>query len=207
MTERKVIIGIDPGLAHTGIAVVVDPDTILHACTVRTEADGPTPSFTLAMSRARWVATEVVRLLEEYREAIDTVVIEGYEDFGGGHLRTARNRWTTPIVCALIGDALERRGYTVVWQSASVVMAQYREYKTRWKAGQRGLVGGDSELANDHERSAACHALAYLASAKREARREAVRGGSPLAARARMRPPAHEDGMRPGAGGRKGEQR
>jgi hypothetical protein len=45
---------------------------------------------------------------------------------------------------------------------ASLVMTHYAGYKQMWAAGQKGIIPGDELVTNDHERSAACHASAYI---------------------------------------------
>lgn len=160
----SIVVGIDPGLANTAIVVVVDGH-ITGARTVTTKGSG-TPDFPTVMERGSRICAEVERVMADLWN-VEAVAIEGYEDFGGGHLRNRNgrpipNRWTTPAVCALIGARLGSLGYTVVWQRPSVVMARYAAHKRFWADGKSGLVSGDERLTNDHLRSAAAHALAYI---------------------------------------------
>jgi hypothetical protein len=163
-----VIVGVDPGLAHTAsVAVCVRPVKIVAAYTITTKAAGPKPDFPTVMERGA-VITERLGLFLATLPNVATIAIESYEDIGGGVKRIAKNgklipnRWTTPAVCALIGAKLTALGYSVVWQSPSVVMTRYRDYKRAWSDGRTGLVPGDHLLTNDHLKSAACHALAYI---------------------------------------------
>ena len=158
-----IIVGIDPGLANTAVTALEDGRFIL-AKTIKTPADGK-PQFPEVMARGMSIARQVEQAIKPLPIMDVTVAIEGYEDFGGGHLQSRKgkpipNRWTTPAVCALIGMRLEMAGYKVVWQRPSVVMRQYAPYKQQWEA-KRSIVPGDELLTNDHLRSAGCHALAW----------------------------------------------
>ncbi|MDA3936945.1 MAG: hypothetical protein PF636_08870 [Actinomycetota bacterium] len=160
------LIVIDPGLANTAV-LTVDDGRITSSQTWTTKAHGPKPTFAEVMERGNLLADRLFELLTmpENREA--TVVIEAYEDFGGGHLRIRKgkpipNRWTTPVICALLGNTAETCLNDVVWQLASLVMTHYAGYKQMWAAGQKGIIPGDELVTNDHERSAACHAIAYI---------------------------------------------
>ncbi len=171
MSRPRIVVGIDPGLESTALVVFTD-GRITDACTFTTKARGPRPDFASVIERGSSQAQRVVEALSEI-EHVDAVAIEEYEDFGGGHLRTRNNkpiplRWTTPAVCALIGAQVDALGYAVTWQRPSLVMAHYREYKARWAAKQFGIVPGDELLTNDHTRSAACHALAWIAANRTE---------------------------------------
>ncbi len=162
---KTTVVGIDPGLANTAV-VVLEDGRVTVSKTIATKGEGPRPSFESVMARGLYIAREVADTCDPLWN-VTAVAIEGYEDFGGGHLRTREgkpipNRWTTPAVCALLGQTLISRNYPVVWQRASVVMRQYGPYKAAWRKGQRGVVPGDSLVTNDHERSALCHALAWM---------------------------------------------
>lgn len=151
-----IVIGVDPGLASTGV-VVYDTQrrAFVDARTFTTPADGPRPDFAAAVSRAITQALDVAEVAIGWRAGL--IVAEGYEDFGGGHKRGVTNRWTTPLVCMAIACSTD---VPVEWQKASVVMRRYGAHKQAWAAGQ-SLVRGDELLTNDHTRSAAAHVLAW----------------------------------------------
>jgi hypothetical protein len=86
------------------------------------------------------------------------IVIEAYEDFGGGHLREAHSRYFTPFLLGYVAARTPHRVH-IHWQAASVVLRATRAYREHWEAGRRGLVPGDELLTNEHLRSAACHGL------------------------------------------------
>lgn len=164
------IVGIDPGLANTAM-VAIENGRIVLSRTITTKGAGK-PTFETVMQRGTTIADKLLELFDPLRN-VTVVPIEGYEDFGGGYLRKRKkkggeaerlvpNRWTTPAVCALIGAKLSSRGYTVVWQSPRLVMTRYAAYKSAWATGRTGLFPGDELITNDHERSAACHALAWI---------------------------------------------
>jgi hypothetical protein len=161
-----VVVAVDPGLANTGV-VVMAGRKIADAATFKTKSRGR-PDFESVMERGQHMAESVSALVGELSD-VEAVVIEEYEDFGGGTYRRSGvsdalvpNRWTTPVVCALIGSRLASLGYNVVWQRPAIVMARYRSHKGYWERKCYGLVEGDTRLTNDHVRSAACHGLAYL---------------------------------------------
>lgn len=164
----SIVVGIDVGLAKTAIVVLQD-GRFVYAGTITTKSASRRPTFAGVMKRGHDVAQRAFGFLAiKYTSRDMIVAIEGYEDIGGATYKRSKtsnalvpNRWTTPVVCALIGERLEREGFTVVWQSPSVVMSAYRQQKAFWGAKKRGLVPGDELLTNDHLRSAACHALYY----------------------------------------------
>jgi hypothetical protein len=157
------VVGIDPGLANTGI-VVIEDGRVVFAITLTTKGAGK-PDFASVMERGTLIGKQVREELS-LMTGITAVAIEGYEDFGGGHLRNRDgkpipNRWTTPAVCALIGVYVSLAGCEPTWQKASTVMGDYRAYKALWAQG-RSIIPGDEKLTNEHLRSAACHALAWI---------------------------------------------
>ena len=151
----RIIVGIDPGLANTGIVALDERERVVLATTIHSAGEGQ-PEFSGVMERGMAVASGVVEALQPL-ENVERVAIEGYEDFGP-HLRGARNRWTTPAVAALIGSKVASAGYTVEWQSPSAVMRAYSAHKRMWEQ-KRTVIEGDDALTNDHLRSAAAHAL------------------------------------------------
>ena len=141
--------------------VQVEGVAITNAMTFTTPADGPVPSWASTLERC---GVQVQRLMDVVRcWQPDVLVLEAYEDFGGQHKRGVRNRWMTPVLLGMIVQALEGAEVTVVWQGAGDVMTAYRAHKASWAKGIAGIMPGDNLLGNDHERSAACHAMAYLA--------------------------------------------
>jgi len=150
-------LAVDPGIAAMGV-LLMDGQRIIEARTYRTKADGPRPQFVTTLERAHRQALRVQIAAEEWGASV--VVLEGYEDFGGQHKRGVRNRWMTPLLLGMIAALVDR---PCVWQDAGAVLTAYGQHKRMWAAGQTGIIAGDDLLGNDHERSAACHALAYLA--------------------------------------------
>lgn len=138
--------------------LLMDGQRIIEARTYRTKADGPRPQFVTTLERAHRQALRVQIAAEEWGASV--VVLEGYEDFGGQHKRGVRNRWMTPLLLGMIAALVDR---PCVWQDAGEVLTAYGQHKRMWAAGQTGILVGDGKLSNDHERSAACHALAFLA--------------------------------------------
>lgn len=168
--DKRIVIGIDPGLADTGMVATAGL-RIVDVGHITTKGRGGDPTFADVMARGSAVALEARVFVEEIAVAFESdhppvIVIEGYEDFGGRHLRGARNRWTTPAVAALLYAGIVGCG-EVVWQSPGVVMADYGYAKRFWKAKQRGLLEGEDRLTNDHLRSAGAHVLAYLDAERR----------------------------------------
>ena len=150
-------LAVDPGIAEMGV-LRMDRARIIEARTYKTPAAGPRPEFVPVLDRARIQALRVQSEADEWGAVV--VVIEAYEDFGGHHKRGVRNRWMTPLLLGMLAVLVEQ---PCVWQDAGAVLTAYGQHKRMWAAGQTGIIAGDDLLGNDHERSAACHALAYLA--------------------------------------------
>ncbi len=150
-------LAVDPGIAEMGV-LFMDGQRIADAHTYKTPASGPRPQFVPTVERAHIQALRLCSAAQEWGASV--VVLEGYEDFGGQHKRGVRNRWMTPLLLGMIAAMVDR---PCVWQDAGAVLTAYGQHKRMWAAGQTGILVGDGKLGNDHERSAACHALAYLA--------------------------------------------
>ncbi len=151
-------LAVDPGMADMGV-LVLDGRAIIAARTLKTTGDGPVPSFDAALDRAAEQAHALVSIATEH--GVGLVVCEGYQDFGGGHKRGVKHRWTTPLVLMAI-HLLMPAGVKLVWQPPATVLTCYREHMAAWKAGVRGMLPGDAVVTNAHLRSAGSHALAYL---------------------------------------------
>jgi hypothetical protein len=148
---------VDPGIAAMGV-LRMDGGRIAGARTYKTPAVGPHPLFEETLERAAVQAGRVKSEADEWGAAV--VVLEAYEDFGGRYKRSVRNRWMTPLLLGMIAVTVEQ---PCVWQGAGAVLTAYGPHKRMWAAGHTGIIEGDELLGTDHERSAACHALAYLA--------------------------------------------
>lgn len=154
-----ILMASDPGLANSAFVTFMD-GVIVESQTFTTKADGRKVDFVKALARARVQADAFQQLL--LKTGPDHVVIEGYEDFGGGYKRTVKDRWTTPLVLARFDQVLDDRDVFVHWQLPSVVLGQLGGYKHHWAAGRTGLFPGDHLVTNDHERSAAVHGIYAL---------------------------------------------
>lgn len=153
-------LAVDPGINSMGV-LRMDDGTIVTATTFTTASEGPVPDWAGTLKRAeRQVASLEAEVLD-HRPAF--IVAEAYEDFGGQYKRGVRNRWMTPV---LLGMMAATFGELLVWQPAGAVLTRYGPHKRAWAEGRTGLLPGDELLTNDHTRSAACHALAYLAHAQ-----------------------------------------
>ena len=150
----------DPGIAEMGVLRMED-GRIVAARTYKTPTAGPHPLFEETLERAAIQAGRVKSEADEWGAAV--VVLEAYEDFGGRYKRGVRNRWMTPLLLGMIAVTVEQ---PCVWQGAGAVLTAYGPHKRMWAAGHTGIIEGDELLGTDHERSAACHALAYLAPRK-----------------------------------------
>jgi hypothetical protein len=161
--EPHHFLAVDPGLANTAAVEFID-EMIVEAWCISTEAQGPRPEFGPVMDRAREIADRLLAIAREL--AVAEVVIESYRDIPG-RLRGARDRWTTPAVCAYIAAILAVGGFPVVWQDPEMVGMAYGRLRAQWKAGYHGLIEGDDILqrrgtANEHVRAAASHGVARL---------------------------------------------
>lgn len=154
------ILAIDPGIANTGV-VALDYDgtaeAFAFAGTLKTASTGYHPEFTDVYDRAAEIATELAALCE--RLCPDFIVAESYKDYGGQHLRGARLRWTTPLLCGVLAARLGTSANPVIWQDPEHVMKATAHVRDHWKHRGPGLIEGDAQITNDHLRSAAGHAL------------------------------------------------
>lgn len=152
----RLVVGIDPGIANTGVVLLRMGR--LELARSFTTAPGDDLPFCDVLRRA-WEQTNAVEQLLDtlYREDLH-VAVESYEDFGP-HLRGAKNRWMTPMLLPLLDIGIRGLGARIYWQSPREVLTATKGYREHWKSGRRGLVLGDECLTNEHLRSAACHAV------------------------------------------------
>lgn len=147
------VVAIDPGLRKTGI-VRVEHGVITAAHTVRGRGG---PSFAEVAETALTVATDIWRAMEVMWPL--EIVCETFVDQGGR--RHFSDRWKTPLVIGAL-VALAPRGMSITWQDAVEVLDAKRGYGdlyAMWRGAHRGLVRGDRLLSDEHQASAACHAL------------------------------------------------
>ncbi len=159
------LLAIDPGLANTGL-VLFEGRRVARALTVRSKAGATCPQFGPCVTRVEHMAAEIAEATAEWPRA-DVLACESYKDIPG-HLRAAKNRWTTPLTVGLLVPVL--RSLTdsgeIVWQDPETVMTAYAQAMRLWALGQHGICPGDEVLRNEHLRSAAAHGLHYLAMQK-----------------------------------------
>jgi hypothetical protein len=161
------ILGIDPGLANTGLATVED-GRIVGASSIRTKSlQTGAPKMQEILLRGQTIKDTVTDLVYRSCAEYDAVVIEDYKDYGGGYKRSVSYRYTTTPIIVLIYQACQEHGYTPIFQDPEIVMKAFSDYVSAWKASRLGLYPGDNLLTNEHKRSAAAHAIYYYNVARR----------------------------------------
>lgn len=164
---------IDPGVASpTGVVTIggrwPDLEVMSHAsvrpprCDVRITDAPPMEQLAAIMVIAGTTADEAVA---QYAESLrrpelrSDLVVEWYEDQGPVRAR-ARGRYLVPMLIGMIAERCSTTAslpLVVTPQVASVVL---RQYALLMRPGQKPQqVHGWETLRNEHERSAACHAL------------------------------------------------
>lgn len=156
MSPARTILAVDPGVAATGVVLLVGGRfTEAYTWTTR---PGNIDRWRDLQARAGLQALRIVDHITALPAGAH-VVIEAFEDFGGGHLREAHSRYYTPYLLGFVAARVSAHPVHIHWQMASVVLSATRAYREHWEAGRRGLVPGDGLLTNEHLRSAACHGL------------------------------------------------
>lgn len=153
---KTTVLAVDPGVAATGVVLVCGGRiTEVHTWTTKPAS---IDRWRDLQARAGLQALRILDHLEALPGGAH-VVIEAFEDFGGGHLREAHSRYYTPFLLGYVAARVVQHPIHLHWQAASVVLRATRAYREHWEAGRRGLVPGDELLTNEHLRSAACHAV------------------------------------------------
>lgn len=157
----SLILAIDPGLANTGV-VLLGKQMIYAAATLKTSRDHSVPEFEDAVSRSDDLAQQLRRFMALHAPAgVSVAVVESYRDFGGGHKRGVKGRWTTPLAIGLLIPDIRLLSDEIVFQDPAEVMCAGRDYIALWKA-RKSVWPGDRNLTNEHLRSAAAHGIYYL---------------------------------------------
>jgi hypothetical protein len=158
------ILGIDPGLAHTGL-VALENGRIVNAAAINTRASGSKPMMGSIIKRGTYIKTQVSDLLEQAEIAqkrFDAVVIEDYKDYGGGYKRQAVLRYTTTPIIVFIWQACKEHGYEPAFQDPQFVLSTYSDQINLWNKGSYGFYPGDKQfITSAHKASAAAHAIYY----------------------------------------------
>jgi len=146
------ILGIDPGIANTGLVLVgTSPPCILASKHLTTKAERVGNPFAVLVSRAKRQAEGIVAYATEQRP--DLIVCEAFEDFGP-YKRWSAQRYACPVLLGMLGLLLP----TLEWQSPSAVLKATAQWQHAWKQGWT-VYPGDNRLTNDHLRDAARHAF------------------------------------------------
>ena len=159
-----VVLAIDPGLSsRTGIAVA-DPDRILARASVRGRPGLTKAERQVQVQASVDVAAEIRDVVLEIMDRLDrgsyALVLEGFEDQGLQRGRAAGRFLTPYLIGALAVGLLADHGVTPTVQVASKVLNRRRGFGRLMDVdpGRVNLPGWEL-LRNEHERSAACHAL------------------------------------------------
>lgn len=155
LSKPQMILGIDPGTAHTGCVFVCEK-RIIAAATIKTTPK--TGDFEDLMARGKIVRTEIESVIAAIRP--DVAVIEGYKDYGGGYKRAVSKRYYTASTISFIVQALDGAGIETHFQYADTVKSAMKAYLDAWEVKQH-LIEGDAMLKNEHLRDAGAHALYY----------------------------------------------
>lgn len=148
------VVGIDPGLRRTGLAHVVK-GVVVATHTVR--APRRTASDPGAVARAGCQIARAVWWWVTEQAPLE-VVAEAFVDLAGR--RHHSYRWTTPLVIGAIAAASPLPEASITWQLPDVLgRGEYGPLYSSWKAARRGLIPGDRLITDEHQASAACHAL------------------------------------------------
>ncbi len=180
----RAAIGIDPGAASpAGVVVIVEergrPRVLLHR-TVRHKLEpGPPLTRRSPMEQAESAVAMGLATAEEVlvacRVLFQTEGLEGHVPVGlelfedqGATRKQSSGRYLTPYAIGALLERLripfsERPGtrYVIRGQVASRVLGP-RGYRAMMQGRRTEWVDGWLTLSNDHERSAACHALHAL---------------------------------------------
>lgn len=163
------VLGVDPGLTVTGLAVIEGGEVVDgHSIRGRAGVAGDFPNLARAADE---IGYEVALAVHKMTTPPNVIAIEGFEDQGPARKRFA-NRHTTAMVCQAIYSTLIREvpfRMPIRWQMASQVLDRTRGYG--WALGVPDPFPGWKLLSNEHERSAALHALWAETVARLEAAR------------------------------------
>lgn len=152
--------GVDLGLASTAVVLFIG-DICVESRTFTTKGNAKVDPYGVTVQRAYDVAGQAADLLREFDAG--AIGVELYRDMpvNRGACRRIPLRWTTPMVAMALFAALP--GAHLVWQDPQVVMTQYGALKRMWADGVNAAGVDPKLVSNDHERSAAAHALFAIA--------------------------------------------
>ena len=160
-----VYIGIDPGIHHTGLAVITKKSVVLSQ--VITAKHDPSIDETLDVHRRSGLITErildTVGAIYATGDNVRAIAVETFTDQGGARKQFA-GRWKTPYLIGYLARVLENAGdYRLFFQSNNCIRSEALAIALKQLKDYEKL----HERKSDHMHDAALHAL-YLCNTLKE---------------------------------------